>query len=298
MRNRYAVTHWCLRALHFDDVANVRLGLARLGEKSQSGALKLIAALAFDSGVDQIGGEALAGTVVELVHEGVLSEERLDQSVRRILLVKFQLGLFDNPYVDADTAQEIVGTAEHRRADHIAQARSITILKNEGALPLSRESRVYVEGIDPGVVAEYGAVIVSRPEDADVAIIRLAAPFEPRDTYFLEVGTHQGSLDFGSDVIEHLADLAALTTVIADVHLERAAILTALEPSCDALVGNFGASDRALLDVLYGRLPAEGRLPMELPSSMQEVIDSQPDVGSDTPNPLFPVGHGLAYHAL
>lgn len=82
--------------------------------------------------------------------------------------------------------------------------------------------------------------------------------------------------------------------MIADIYLERAAILTPIAPSTQGLVANYGASDRALLDALFGRIPAEGKLPMELPSSMDEVLASYPDVASDTPSPLFAVGHGLS----
>lgn len=248
-------------------------------------------ALALESGVDQIGGEALTDVVVGLVRNGTLDEARLDQSVRRILLVKFQLGLFDDPYVDPDSAEAVVGTAEFRHEGHVAQVRSITVLKNEDVLPLQEGIRLYCEGIDGGVVEEYGAEVVEKPEDADIAILRLAAPYEHRDTYFLEAATHQGSLEFSSEVVAHLRDLASRTTVVADIHLERAAILTSLEPWTRGLVGNYGASDRALLDALFGRIRAEGRLPMELPSTMSEVLASYPDVPSDTANPLYPVGH-------
>ncbi|MET0780252.1 MAG: hypothetical protein ABWZ16_01865 [Microbacterium sp.] len=158
-------------------------------------------ALAFESGVDQIGGETLADTVVGLVHNGALTEAQLNQSARRILLVKFQLGLFDNPYVDAEVAESVVGTAEYRREGHIAQARAITVLKNEGVLPLAQGTRLYCEGMDLDVVAKYGAVVARSPEDADVAIVRLATPFEARDTYFLEAGTHQGSLELSAEVV-------------------------------------------------------------------------------------------------
>lgn len=251
-------------------------------------------ALAFSSGIDQIGGETLVDAVVQLVEDGTLDPARLDQSVRRILLTKFRLGLFDDPFVDPESADGAVGTVEFRREGHVAQARSITVLKNEGVLPLAEGSRLYCEGMDLDVVREYGAIVASTPEDSDVAIVRLATPFEARDTYFLEAQTHQGSLEFDHRVVAHLTDLAERTDVIADIHLERAAILTPLAPAARGLVANYGASDRALLDALFGRILPEGRLPMELPSSMEEVAASSPDVGSDTPNPLFRVGHGLA----
>jgi beta-glucosidase len=251
--------------------------------------------LAFDAGIDQLGGESSVEILLTLVRDGALPLDRLDQSVRRVLLVKFRLGLFDDPYVDVEEADSIVGAEDFRRQGHDAQARSITVLQNEGVLPLSAGVRVYCEGLDSGLLLDYGARVAHRPEDADIAILRLTTPYEPRNTYFLEAATHQGSLEYGSDVIDHVRELATQTRVLIDVRLERAAILTPLVPSTHAVVANYGASDRALLDALFGRIEPAGTIPIELPSSMEEVRASYPDVPSDTPTPLYPVGFGLRY---
>ena len=93
-------------------------------------------ARAFDAGVDQLGGEAATDLILELVEQGVLSESRIDESVRRILAVKFDLGLFDQPYVDEVAAEQIVAAPEFVAEGHRAQARSITVLKNDDVLPL------------------------------------------------------------------------------------------------------------------------------------------------------------------
>jgi beta-glucosidase len=62
-----------------------------------------------------------------------------------------------------------------------------------------------------------------------------------------------------------------------------------------ALLANFGASDAAVLDVIFGRFAPSGKLPFELPSSMAAVRRQKPDVPYDSENPLFPFGHGLTY---
>jgi len=230
-----------------------------------------------------------------MVKQGLLCEARIDESVRRILAVKFDLGLFDQPYVDEMVAQQIVAAPEFVAEGHRAQARSITVLKNDGVLPLRAGTRVYLDGLDEATAHEYGAEVVSDPSVADIAILRIAAAYEPRNTYFLEATTHQGSLDYPQDVVEQVASLAHAVPVLLDVYLDRAAILTPLEPYAAGIVANYGASHRALLDALFNRVTPEGRLPIELPSSMDEVRASHPDVGSDTANPLFPVGTGLKY---
>ena len=165
-------------------------------------------------------------------------------------------------------------------------------LTNDGVLPLRDDVVVFVEGMDADSAARYGRV-VNDPAEADVAIVRLAAPFEPRDTYFLENATHQGSLDFPDVVIARITELANTVPVVVDVYLDRPAILAPITAVAAAVVVDFGASHTALLDALSGRVHPRGRLPIEIPRSMDAVRDSRPDVPSDTADPLFAFGFGL-----
>lgn len=248
---------------------------------------------AIEAGVDQFGGEDIPEVLIGLVRSGRVSEDRIDVSARRLLREKFVLGLFDSPLVDADLADSIVGRADFVEAGEAAQRASITVLSHgDGTptLPLTRGVRVYVEGIAPEVAAAYGEV-VDTPEQADVAIVRVGAPYEVRGTFF-ENFFHAGSLEFDPEQVERITALAKVVPTVLDVFLDRAAVLTPFH-GVTALVGDFGASGAAVLDVLFGAVAAQGRLPIELPSSMRAVEDSRPDVASDTADPLFPFGHGL-----
>jgi beta-glucosidase len=168
------------------------------------------------------------------------------------------------------------------------------VLRNsDRALPLSGGRRLYVENVDRDVAGEYG-VVVDSPEEADVAIVRLQAPFEPRSDLFLEAHFHQGSLDFPPGLVSRMRALARQVPLIIDVTLDRAAVLTPLVDVTVALTGSYGTSDRALLDALTGAIPPSGRLPFELPRSMDEVRRSREDVPGDTADPLFAYGHGLS----
>lgn len=244
-----------------------------------------------DAGVDQFGGEACPDMLVELVADGSVSEERLDVSARRILREKFELGLFENPFVDEDAADEVVGSAEFRAAGDAAQRASVTVLSNDGALPFAVGLKLYVEGIDAAVAASYGEV-VETPAEADLAVIRLQAPFEQRETMF-ENFFHAGSLDFSAEVIEHVRAVGASVPTVVDVLADRPPILQPIVESAAAVTLNWGASGAALLDVLSGVVSAQGRLPFDLPRSMEAVRAARPDVPFDTADPLFRFGHGL-----
>ncbi len=245
-----------------------------------------------DAGVDQFGGEDCPELLLALIADGSVSEDRLDISARRILREKFELGLFETPFVDEDAADEIVGRAEFRAAGEAAQRASVTVLTNDGALPFTTGLRLYVEGIDAEVASAYGEVVAT-PAEADLAIIRLQAPFEQRDTTF-ENFFHAGSLEFSDEVLDHVRAIARAVPTVVDVLADRPPILQPITDAAAAVTVNWGASGAALLDVLSGVASAQGRLPFDLPRSMAAVVASRPDVPFDTADPLFRFGHGLA----
>jgi len=254
---------------------------------------------ALEAGVDQFGGEACPEVVIDLVTSGQISETRIDVSVRRLLRDKFRLGLFDNPYVDPEAAERIVGNQEFRAAGARAQRQSLVLLKNADtpdgpqALPVRGRPKIYIENINADVAGDYGRVVPT-VEEADLAILRLRAPFEPREG-FLESLIHAGDLSFPeAEKARILAILAAVPTVV-DVYLDRPAVIPEIAIHSAALLANFGAGDAAVLDLIFGRFVPSGKLPFELPSSMEAVRRQKPDVPYDSDNPLFPFGHGLTY---
>lgn len=254
---------------------------------------------AFDAGIDQFGGTERSEYLIEAVKNGRIQAARLDASVRRILALKFQLGLFENPYVDPDEARRIIGNPVFLEAAMDAQRRSLVLLQNEhGLLPLRGNRKVYLSGIDATEARERGWIVVDDAAAADVAIVRLTAPHEVlHPTYFFGSRQHEGSLAFkdGNPEYEQLKTVSARVPTIAVVFLDRPAILTNIRDKARAVVGDFGVSDAALLDVLAGRSHPQGRLPLELPSSMAEVERQKPDVPSDTKHPLYAIGTGLQY---
>lgn len=252
-----------------------------------------------DAGCDQFGGESCPELICELVRSGRLAEERVDTSVRRLLAVKFDLGLFDDPYVDEVHARRTVGRPDFVAAGKDAQRRSLTLLKNSRdqgrpTLPLPGGTRVYAPDLSPEALGEHG-IPVSSPADADVAVLRLRAPYEHRGTYFLEEHFHAGSLEFDQAILDRVADLARTVPVVVDLYLDRPAILGSLDQDAAAILVNYGCSETALLEVVFGEAAPQGRLPFELPRSMAAVESSRPDLPCDTADPLYPYRFGLSF---
>jgi beta-glucosidase len=249
-----------------------------------------------EAGCDQLGGEVLPELLVEVVKAGRVSESRIDESARRILRDKFRLGLFDDPYVDPEVAVTICGRDDFKAAGSDAQRRAMVLIANDGLLPLSRGARIYVDGLAAEAAAAYGEV-VEQPADADAAIVFRNAPYEPRDATFIESLFHAGSLEYPADEHDRMLELARTVPTIFVVHLDRPAVLTDLAAACGGMVGTFGASPEAILDLVFGLFSPSGKLPFELPSSMDAVRRQLSDVPCDSERPLFPLGHGLTYDA-
>ncbi|WP_460947746.1 glycoside hydrolase family 3 protein [Okibacterium endophyticum] len=249
-----------------------------------------------DAGVDQLGGELDPHWVVTLVQRGLVDESRIDESAQRLLRVKFQLGLFDDPYVDEDAAEQKVALREYVEAGHRAQARSATVLAldtDQITLPLAPLTRVYSSEVSDVALVNAGLVPVATPAEADLALIRRDAPYDPRDTYMLESSFHAGRLTFTEDEIDEITTVAASAPVLAVVHLDRPAVLTPLAAVAAGLVAVYGTSDEALLDALTGRIPPVGKLPFQLPGSAEAVAESRPDVPGDIADALFEFGFSV-----
>jgi beta-glucosidase len=127
-------------------------GIPQLVSLHKTAADKADAArAAIEAGVDiELPDPEANVTLVQLVREGKVSEATLDQAVARNLRAKFLLGLFENPYVDAERAVRVTNSQAHRQLAAEAARRSITLLKNEGnLLPLDRSKLKTVAVIGP-----------------------------------------------------------------------------------------------------------------------------------------------------
>jgi beta-glucosidase len=232
-----------------------------------------------------------------LVKKGKISEARIDTSVARLLRLKFELGLFDNPYIDASKATHIVGKPEFVKAGEESQRRAITLLKNENKiLPLKTGSlKIYVKDIDSATAAKYG-IVVKNPSEADVAIIRLSTPFYPvKSDIPMAQMFHHGDLDFKGLKKDSILNLLKSVPTIVDIYLDRPAVIPEINASAKGLIADFGASDAAVLDVVFGKYKPGGHLPIELPSSMEAVRNQKEDVPYDSKDPLYKFGYGLSY---
>lgn len=155
------------------------------------------------AGVDQFGGNNEVQPVLNAYNMGVkehgekFMRERFEKSAVRLLLNIFRTGLFENPYLDADKSQELVGNPEFMKAGYDAQLKSLVMLKNKNnVLPIKERKKVYIpkrrikESIDwfgnvipareiepanKSIVEKYFDV-VDNPKEADFSIVFIESP--------------------------------------------------------------------------------------------------------------------------
>jgi beta-glucosidase len=221
--------------------------------------------------------------------------------VLRILVQKFEQGLFEAPYVDVDRAASIVGNPQFLSEALLAQCRSFVLLENKNKiLPLTPGAgrKVFLYHIDPKVAGQAGFTVVDDIKNADLAIARVTTPFEKLHPNFFFGSRHtEGDLSYkdGNPDYEAVKTFSSRVPTIVTVYLDRPAILTNIKDKAAAILGNFGASDDALFQVLTGKRVPEGKLPFELPSSMEEIAKQRSDLPHDTRHPLYRFGYGLRY---
>ncbi len=250
-----------------------------------------------DAGIEQFGGTTHVDRLAAAIRDHKVTPAQIDRAVLKILTQTFALGLFEDPYVDPDAAAKLVGNSRFQAEAHRMQARSIVPLETDPALyPLlaATHRRLFLRGLSAEPFAALGFIVVDRPDRADAAIVRLSTPHQLLHPNFAAGRVqHEGALDFrdGDPDFEAVKRIGAAVPTIAIVHLDRAAVLTALRPHVAVLAGDFGATDAAVADALAGRIRAEGRLPLELPSSMEAVEKQRPELSDDTGEPLYPFGY-------
>ncbi len=253
-----------------------------------------------NAGIDQFGGVENTDVLASTFRQGLVSEERINQSVRQILVQKFALGLFEQALVNIETAKSTVGSPQRLNRAEEVQGRSLVLLENKNnVLPLTdRKIALYLHGVENDIARSYGFEIVNDPEKADLAIIRTQAPYQIlHPDYVFGRMQHEGDLSFrdGNTDYEMIKKTAALVPTIVTVYLDRPAILTNIIDKAHAILGNFGISDKALMEVLVGNIKPGGKLPFQLPATMESVIQQHADVPFDSAEELFPFGFGLEY---
>jgi len=255
-----------------------------------------------NAGIDQYGGEIDTSHLIKLVSENKISEERINRSVKRILINKFELGLFDNPYVNENEVKFRVNTKENVEAGLEAQRKSIVLLENKELLPLKKNTKIFVDGLNKDIGRKYGTVTDS-PADADVIIMYIHTVFNGNQKSglnrlfdnFLSTLFPNGDLNFNDEIKSKIKNYSQTQDLVVVVDLNRPAILEDIKKHSSALIGTFGVLDEIIFEGIFGEFNPSGKLPFEIPSSMESVLNQKEDLPDDSMNPTYEYGYGISY---
>ena len=309
-----------------DQSAAVMTDLLR-GELGYEGIIQTDWGLNFvgaaSAGADVLGGAGVRSTA-QLV-DGV-DEALLTDACRRILIAKFQMGLFENPYVDEDAAEEIIGSDEHKAVAKEAAAKSFTLVKYENAASLADQSFIVagelasdVRCLNSGWTAKEpveiaGTSILTALQEkagADNVTYITSAEEVPADlsgvTAVVVVGEKSGTHDpaWGAATLEFPEEQTALinaldkagANVVAVVVMNRAYVLTPIVDAADSVLVVYRpgvtCGAEAVADCLFGETAITGRLPFQIPESMEQVLSQREDMPKDIENPLYEYGFGI-----
>ena len=269
------------------------------------------------------------------VLNGSISEERINDAVRRILRQKFRFGLFENPFPDKSLIQKI-GIPEHRAIARQAVRESLVLLKNQNqALPLKRTSRIVVvgkfadnsglqsggwtvnwqgmtenysgattilEGIRKFALHEvkYNPDGTAEIEDVDVAVIVVGE--NPYAEFFGDVGGEmnlfQLTLTEEHQQLVQSYSQKGIKTVLVLISGRPLVITPQMELS-DAFVAAWlpGSEGDGIAEVLFGFFDFKGKLPHSWPKSVEDFNGKYgPNYWESSIEPLFPIGFGLCYN--
>ena len=280
------------------------------------------------SGAANAGADILGGAGVRSMQQVLdeVPEEKITEACRRILVLKFKLGLFENPYVDEDAADEIIGSEEHRAIAKEAAAKSFTLVKYENAASLEGQKFIVAGTLAEDLRCLSSGWTAKEPVELEGTTILEALKEkagEENITYIAEAsevpadlsgvtavvvvgeksGTHDpawgaSTLEFPEEQVELVNALdKAGANVVAVVVMNRAYVLTPVAEAADSvlLVYRPGVTSgaEAVADCLFGETAITGKLPFQIPATMDQVLAQREDMPKDIENPLYEYGFGI-----
>ncbi|WP_232834806.1 glycoside hydrolase family 3 protein [Pleomorphovibrio marinus] len=270
---------------------------------------------ALEAGSNIISGVSDPSDLIEVVKNGMVDMDLIDHSVLLLLKEKFDLGLFENPYVDADAADRTVGSDGFKEKADLALRKSIVLLCNENSsLPIQPKTKIYFKTFKaPGRGDQEGEQKVLMENDANYDLEFVASPSEadiavqwiiPSQSLFnsngapISISLSKTAIDVGQ-VNEVATDLPTILVidysnpwVIDEIYNEEN------KGNIQGVLATFGTTPEALLDVLTGKFNPQGKMPFSTPVSDQAVENNLEDVPGyleEDGYALFNYKEGLSY---
>ena len=245
---------------------------------------------ALEAGVDLFSGVADPAFLLKTINAGLVSEERIDESIARLLKEKFELGIFENPYVDVEAAGQIVGNADFQERANLALRKSIVLLRNDDELlPFKPKTKVYFEkyvvsrGSDnPHIVIipetnNWDLEFVDSPDKADQVVLWL---IPGSGGLFGSAGAEiHNELSKNNIDVDYVNQIKAKKPTAVAINFSNPWVISEIDNgNMNTVLATFGTTTDAFLDVISGQFIPTGKMPFPIPASTEAVLNNLPDV--------------------
>ena len=264
--------------------------------------------LALEAGVNLFSGSADPEQLLATVEENPQLMPLIHDSVKRLLIEKFQLGLFENPYVDVAQAKQIVGQEAFVEAAHEAHRKSIVLLRNEthqgrALLPLQKKTKVYVEVGEKPLRETFSSDyidLVNSPEAADVILFWVL----PKGKSLFQSNGQPISLRLSDNKVnvKRIQELSAKKPTLLAINYTNPWVIdeiyAATNPNVKGVLATFGTTIETLMEVITGTVNPVGKMPFSTPLSATAVAQQKADIPGFEENQnyaLFHYDEGLNY---
>jgi len=270
---------------------------------------------AIEAGVNIFSGTGDPTKLLETVKSGMVDMKLIDNSVSRLLMEKFALGLFENPYVDEDAAEKLVGNAKFQARGDLAMRKSIVLLRNETkTLPLKPKTKIYFESYfqrrgaaSPSVVYQtkdnkYDVEFVKTPEEADFVLLWLTpgakALFQSDGSpLYLDMSRNSVDVNYVNTLTGKKPTILAINYtnpwVIDEIYNDKT------KKNIKGVIATFGTTNEALLDIVLGKFNPTGKMPFTTPISemaVEKQLSDVPGYLKGKEYSLFKFNEGMSYH--
>ncbi|HLO82133.1 MAG TPA: glycoside hydrolase family 3 N-terminal domain-containing protein [Chitinophagaceae bacterium] len=267
---------------------------------------------AIESGVNIFSGTADPKDLMETVKSGMVDMKLIDNSVYRLLLEKFELGLFENPYVDEDKAAQIAGNKEFQARANLAMRKSIVLLRNErNQLPVKPKTKIYFESYFQKRGASSASNIyqqtrenvefVKTPEEADMILLWIT----PGSKSLFESDGSPLFLSLSKNAVDvnYINSLSAKKPTILAINYTNPWVIDEIynestKKNYAGILATFGTTTDALLDIVTGKFNPTGKMPFSTPVSEDKAQNQLSDVPGYLEGKgyeLFKYDEGISY---
>ncbi len=267
-------------------------------------------AKAINAGTNLVSGASDPVPLINAVRNGLLDEEKVNESVSFLLKEMINLGLFEDPYVNAENALEKANNPASQLLADEAHRKSIVLLRNneinsEKLLPLTDdkivEVKLYVEQFSGGNAAaatenlkqaiqnyDETITIVDTVEEATHAFVWVKPAQSNWDNNpRITVGPETGIAD-----VDRIIEIQKAVPTVTAINFISPWLIDQIEPNAAAVITTFGTKAEAIVDVIRGKFNPVGKLPFAIPANANAVEKEIGDIPSYEEDPSYSYQNG------